>query len=184
MHRLFIAIDFPPLVRAQLKLMCHGLPGARWMPEEQLHLTLRFIGEVEGAGMLDIQEALGRVSAPGFDLALSGVGFFPPRGTPRVVWAGIQDPAPLVTLRHRVDAALTDAGIPPEGRKYAPHVTLARLRDTPPRRVAEFLAHHNGFWTDPFPVMGFHLYESTLTPKGAIHNIIGSVPLGPREEYS
>lgn len=177
MHRLFVAIDFPSAVRAQLAMLCSGLPHARWVPEEQMHLTLRFVGEVEGGAFLDIREGLGAVQAPAFEMALKGIGHFPPRGRPTVLWAGVRDEGGLLRLQSRVEKAVMSAGLPPETRNFSPHVTLARLKGTPPRRVADYLGHHALFSAGPFPVEAFHLYSSVLTPKGALHRIEASYPL-------
>lgn len=177
MHRLFIAIDFPEPVRAALALLQNGLPDARWAPPEQLHLTVRFVGEVEGSVFADLQDALTAVRCDPFEMALSGMGHFPPRGQPRVLWAGVTAHEALATLRRKVEAALATAGIGPEGRKFAPHVTLARLKGTPLRRVAEYLAHHAGFASAPFTVEAFHLYSSILSNAGAKHRLEASYPL-------
>lgn len=179
MHRLFIAIDFPEPVRAMLALLQSGLPDARWVPEEQVHLTVRFVGEVEGSVFTDIREALATVQTAPFEMAISGTGHFPPRGKPTVLWVGVTAHEPLARLRHQVEEALATAGIGPEGRKFAPHITLARLRGTPVRRVADYLAHHAGFVTEPFTVETFHLYSSILSAGGAKHRLECSYPLGP-----
>lgn len=178
MHRLFVAIDFPEAVRQQLALLCFGLPDARWTPAAQLHLTVRFIGEVEGGRFLDVRDALGEVSAPPFDMRLKGLGHFPPRGRPHVLWAGVEKNGPLTALHDRIERTVVRAGLPPEGRNFMPHVTLARLKGTPPRRVADYLTDHALFQAGPFPVEAFHLYSSLLTPKGAVHTLEASYPLG------
>jgi 2'-5' RNA ligase len=186
MHRLFVAIDFPEPVRRELALLCFGLPDARWVPPEQLHLTVRFIGEVEGSVLLDVRDALGDVRAAPFDLRLRGMGHFPPRGRPSVLWAGVDGGDGLRVLHDRVEAAVTRAGLPPEARNFAPHVTMARLKGTHPRRVADYLTEHALFSVGPFAVESFHLYSSVLGPKGAAHTLEASYPLGtvpaPHEE--
>jgi len=171
MPRLFIAIDLPAPIRDQVALMGYGLPGATWSPSAQYHVTVRFIGDVDGAVMWDIMEALSTVHAPPFALTLAGTGHFPPRGNPKVLWVGVAGCDPLITLRRRVERAVAAVGLPPEGRRYSPHLTLARLKNTPPRRVAVFLADHAGFSSPPFEVTAFHLYSSQLTPGGAHHRI-------------
>ncbi|MBI5136159.1 MAG: RNA 2',3'-cyclic phosphodiesterase [Nitrospirae bacterium] len=177
MHRLFVAIDFPKTARERLSMLCHGLPDARWIDPAQMHLTVRFIGEVEGSVMLDVREALATVVMTPFELMLMGVGHFPPRGKPTTLWTGADGGDALHTLFARVSRALEGAGIAPEGRKYMPHVTLARLSGTPPTRVAGYMQHHAAFTVPPFPVTAFHLYESTLTAKGALHRKAASYPL-------
>ena len=177
MYRLFVAIDLPPEVVAQLQGLCCGVPGARWVQPEQMHLTLRFIGEVDGGIFRDIKEGLAGIKAAPFSLQVKGLGFFPPRKTPRVLWAGISPVEEVNTLRNRIENRLIGMGLEPEGRKYSPHITLARLHDTPPARLGRFLAGNSLFATEPFLVSEFHLYSSELTSKGAFHTIEASYSL-------
>ena len=177
MYRLFVAVDLPPDIAAQLQGLCCGVPGARWVPPEQMHLTLRFIGEVDGGVFRDIKEGLAGITAPVFSLQIKGLGFFPPRKTPRVLWAGIAPVEEVSGLRNRIENLLVGMGLEPEGRKYSPHITLARLHDTPPARLGRFLAGNNLFVAEPFLVSEFHLYSSQLTAKGAFHAIEASYPL-------
>lgn len=178
MFRLFVAIDLPPDIAAQLQSLCYGVPGARWVQAEQMHLTLRFIGEVDGGVFRDIKEGLADIETEGFVLQVKGLGFFPPRKTPRVLWAGIEPVERVSGLRRRIDNVLLGLGLEPEGRKYAPHITLARLQDTSLARVGRFLAGNGLFATEPFPVSEFHLYSSALTSKGAFHTLEASYKLG------
>ncbi len=177
MYRLFVAIDLSPEVAAQLQGLCCGVPGARWVRPEQMHLTLRFIGEVDGGVFQDIKEGLGGITSPPFSLQVKGLGVFPPRKTPRVLWAGVAPVEQAGGLRNRIENVLVGMGLEPEGRKYSPHITLARLHDTPLARLTRFLAGNNLFATEPFPVSEFHLYSSELTAKGAFHAIEASYPL-------
>lgn len=169
--RLFVAIDPPAAIREQLVPLCCGLPEARWTPTEQLHLTLCFIGEVDGATFLDIREALSEIGFASFSLQLRGVGFFPPRGQPRVVWAGVEKCEPLMVLQRKITTRLFQMGVELENRKYSPHLTLARLNQTSPARVGKYLNEHALFASDPFPVHQFILYSSVLGRKGASHII-------------
>jgi 2'-5' RNA ligase len=181
MPRLFVAIDFPPAVREQLALICFGLKDARWSDKDQMHLTLRFMGDVEGSQFLDVRDALEDVRVPPFDLRLRGLGHFPPRGKPQVLWAGVERTYPLVTLHDKVEAVVVRAGLPPEARNFHPHVTLARLKGTHTKHVASYLGHNALFAAGPFGVEAFHLYSSTLSPKGALHRIEATYPLLPPE---
>jgi len=167
--RLFVAIDPPSTLRDQIALLCCGLPGARWMPPEQLHLTLCFIGEVSSSAFVDIREALAEIAAPAFALRLQGVGFFPPRGQPRVVWVGVAASEPLAVLQRKITTRLFALGLEPENRKFSPHITLARLNQTPPARVGRYLQDHGLFASAEFPVDQFLLYSSVLGRKGASH---------------
>lgn len=167
--RLFVAIDPPDAIKDQLTEICCGLPDARWTPREQLHLTLCFIGEVSGTAYLDIKEALDEIQSPPLTLRLQGVGFFPPRGQPRVVWAGIAKNEQLSLLQRKITTRLFSLGLEPENRKFAPHLTLARLNQTPPSRVGKYLETHGLLRSTPFVVENFLLYESILGHNGATH---------------
>lgn len=171
MYRLFVAIDLPQAVKRQLLEICYGLPGARWVDEGQIHLTMRFIGEVDGGVFQDIREGLAGVKGSPFVMRLAGLGVFPPRKPPRVLWAGIEPVDPVVVLRNRVEAVLAGLGLPPEGRKFSPHVTMARLTDTPLTRLTRFLAGNALFASSEFEVDAFCLYSSFLTRKGAVHQV-------------
>ena len=177
MYRLFVAIDLPPEIKKELGKICFGLPGAKWVPADQLHLTLRFIGEVDGGLSKDIREMLSTVTMAPFTIRLKGVGHFPPRKRPRVLWVGIEANDLLLRLRGRIESILVRGGLEHEGRKYSPHITIARLQDTSPVKAGNFLAANGLFATTPFPVQDFLLYSSKLTPKGAIHTIEASYPL-------
>lgn len=172
--RLFVAVDLPEPVRQQLTGLGFGLPGAHWVAAEQIHLTLRFIGEVDGAMFREVREGLAGVRSSSFAMQVQGLGYFPPRQQPRVLWAGVAKSEALVLLRNRVEATLVRCGLEPEGRKFAPHITLARLRDTHLTRLTNFLAGNALFATEPFTVSEFHLYSSQLTAKGAIHQLEAS----------
>ena len=171
MPRLFIAVDLPENVIAALDRMCDGLPGARWSDPAQFHLTLRFIGEVEQGLFYEIGEALAAVSHPPFELALKGLGQFPPRGAPHTLWAGVEDPAgALPGLRRRIERELAEVGLAPERRKFMPHVTLGRFRvPPPPERLGSYLFRRNLFRTERFPVSSFALYTSRLRPEGSLY---------------
>lgn len=171
MPRLFIAVDLPESIRDNLSAMAFGIPGAKWVTPEQLHLTVRFIGEVDGAVFRDIKSILSEVSMASFSLRLKGVGFFPPRGAPRVLWVGLEKSDPLLLLRKKIDVALMRVRLEPEGRKFAPHITLARLKNSPVQKIANFLAGNGLFSQEPFQVEDFKLYSSILTPKGAYHKV-------------
>ena len=178
MQRLFVAIDMPPAVTQGLTGLCQGVSGAKWADVSHFHLTLRFIGDADDGLLRDLEFALAEIEAPAFGLALKGVGYFPPRGPAKILWAGIEANPMLNRLRDQVAAGLTALGLAPEHRKFAPHITLARFKRTAPAvQVAEFLGHHALFQSAPFPVTEFHLYSSRLRPDGALHRIEASYPL-------
>lgn len=175
--RLFIAIDIPETIRRDIAGLGRSLAGSRPVPDDQLHLTLKFIGEMEGGLALDIQEKLQDVRRPRFSICLKGVGVFPPRGAPRILWAGVEPHEHIVALRNAIERTLAEIDIPREKQKFSPHLTLARLRDCPLRRLQEFLAGNALLQTPDFPVDKFHLYSSRLTKSGAIHTILRTYPL-------
>jgi len=177
MPRLFIAVDLPETIKENLESMSFGIPGAKWVSPEQLHLTVRFVGEVDGAMFRDIKNVLDEVSMASFSLQLKGVGYFPPRGAPRVLWIGLEKSGPLQLLRKKIDSALLRIRVEPEGRKFAPHITLARLRNSPVQKIANFLSGNGLFSQEPFQVEDFKLYSSILSPKGAYHKVERIYPL-------
>ena len=176
--RLFVAIDPPAEIREQLVGICCGLPDARWIPPEQLHLTLCFIGEVSGSAFLDIREALEEIQVAPFSLRLQGVGFFPPRGQPRVIWAGIERSEPLLVLQRKITTRLFALGVEPENRKFSPHITLARLHQTSATWVGKYMGIQGLLVSEPFVVDSFLLYSSILGRKGASHTVEQEYHLG------
>jgi len=166
--RLFIAIPLPATLRARLTQLQEGLPAARWVPEENLHLTLRFIGEVDGRVARDIDAALSQIHAEPFSVSLVGVDRFG-GGKPRMLWAGVETNPALVHLQAKIEQALQRAGLAPEGRKFKPHVTLARFNANPGERLYDYLSRHGLFRAAPFPVDQFVLYSSHLGHSGAIY---------------
>jgi RNA 2',3'-cyclic 3'-phosphodiesterase len=177
MVRLFVSVEIPAAVKQRLERLCCDVPGARWADPEQIHLTLRFIGEVDELVFGDVEAALGQVRAAPFDLELKGVGHFPPRGEPKVLWVGVERSEGLSQLHDRVERALVRAGVEPERRRFSPHVTLARLNHTPSRVVASYLAMNGLLRCGPFPVGEFHLFSSSLSAKRAVHRCEASYPL-------
>lgn len=167
--RLFVAVDLPKAVQTHLAMLCCGLPGARWLEPGQFHLTLRFIGDVNSHLVPDIMDVLDEIPSDPFSLVLEGIGFFPPRKKPRVLWAGVRKNEQLVRLRNRIEAALSSIGLEPEQRKFFPHITLARLQKTPASKVGRYLEQHVLFYSQECTVDRFLLYSSVLNPKGAKH---------------
>lgn len=171
MHRLFVAVRPPRAIREQLLGVMGGVRGARWQNDDQLHLTLRFIGEVDRHTGDDIHAALGAIHHPRFDIALNGIGSFERRGQAETLWAGVSPHEPLKILHNKVDQAVARAGIAPDQRAYLPHITLARLnRSSGP--IAGLLEQSGGVISAPFTVDTFCLYESQLSPEGAIYSIV------------
>jgi RNA 2',3'-cyclic 3'-phosphodiesterase len=177
--RLFVAIDLPQAVRDRLAGMGGGVPNARWVPPENMHLTLRFIGEVENGLAQDIDTALTKLYAPGFDIELHGVGFFGKASAARLLWARVRRSEPLLRLQTKVEAALWDAGMPAEERKFSPHVTLARMRRAPADRLQHFVADHAAFLSGPIPVDHITLYSSFRSGSGPVYQAEAEYSLDP-----
>jgi 2'-5' RNA ligase len=176
MLRLFVGIGFPPELKLRLSLLCTGVPGARWVDPGNFHLTLRFIGEITEDVAADVDEALARVRAAPFPLQLAGAGVFGGR-RPHALWVGVERHPELVRLRDKIEQALIRAGLEPEQRKFAPHVTLARLRDPELDKLGHFLAVHAQFRTEPLKVEGFSLIASFPTKAGSVYEDQADYPL-------
>ncbi|MCW3848554.1 RNA 2',3'-cyclic phosphodiesterase [Sphingomonas sp. LB-2] len=178
MHRLFVGLRPPASIRERLLALMGGIPGARWQNDGQLHITLRYIGEVDRPLAEDIALGLGQVHFPAFEVALHGVGQFDSRGRPNAVWAGIRPHDQVSQLHHKLDKALARLGLEPEHRAYLPHITLARMNGA--AGVADrFLADHAGLSSPPFGFTHFTLFESHLAGEGAIYETIERYPLDP-----
>lgn len=167
MARLFAGLEIPSNVRAQLLSLQEGVPGARWRGEDNLHLTLRFIGEVDARMQRDIDSALSLIDVPAFELCLKGVGRFG-KDRPRALWVGVEDDAFVSRLARKIEAALQRNGLKPERRKFTPHVTLAYLNAARHDRVDTYVAEHADFKSNGFLVDRFVLFQSYMG-KGASH---------------
>lgn len=177
MHRLFVAIEPPPLIRQSLLAMMGGIARAHWQTEGQLHLTLRFIGEVNRHRAEDAAAALGAIHHPRFSIALDGIGQFDRRGRVDNLWVGLAPHAPLKTLHNKVDQALARVGIGPDKRTFLPHITIARFgREAGP--LHGFVSHAGGVRSQPFEVSDFCLYESQLTQNGSVYTVVDRYALG------
>jgi RNA 2',3'-cyclic 3'-phosphodiesterase len=170
MHRLFIAIDLPSEVKDHLANICYGVQGAKWVSKDQMHLTIRFLGDVSQSEYHGVSSCLSDVIASRFTITLKGVGFFPPRNKPKVLWVGIEKNDSLTELRRLIEKSLQETGVEPEERKFAAHITLARLSErTPLHAITEFLSANGLFKVESVLVEEFHLYSSVLTDSGALH---------------
>ncbi|MES2987089.1 MAG: RNA 2',3'-cyclic phosphodiesterase [Pseudomonadota bacterium] len=177
MHRLFVAFPLPPAIREQLLATAGGIPGARWQRDDQLHITLRFIGEIDRHAAEDAALALSGVRYPKIEIALSGAGEFESRGRPNAVWAGVTPHDALAALHKKVDQALVRAGQPPEARAYLPHITLARM-NAQSGAADKLLAEHAALASAPFTLTHFHFYESHLGREGASYEAVERYALG------
>ena len=175
--RLFAALSLPAPVLMGLARLCSGLPGARWVAPENMHVTVRFIGEVDGAGADDVHMALRAVRGQPFPLALGGLGSFQSGKRLRQLWAGVEDQPALIRLRDDVENALVRSGLEPERRKYTPHVTLARFNKNPKNKLGPYLEANGAFSAEPFPVTAFVLMRSYLGHGGAHYEVMADYPL-------
>jgi 2'-5' RNA ligase len=174
--RLFVALPLPEEVAQSLLLIQGGVPGARWQTRDQLHLTLRFIGEVDNQTAIMLDEALAGIHAPAFEIQLHAVGQF---GGKQIhsLWAGVRKNGALDHLQRKVDSAIRRIGEPQDQHKFTPHVTLARLRHPAPGKALEWLTHHALFTSAEFTVGAFQLYSSKLTSDGSIYRVEQDYPL-------
>lgn len=177
MLRLFVALDLPEPVRQRLTLLQGGVPGAKWVRPENLHVTLRFIGEVQNGIAHDLDAALSRITAPAFDLRLDGIGHFGKEKKPQALWAGVARSEPLQALHDKVDRAVIAAGLAADDRKFKPHITLGRLKGAAPDRVGHWLAEHSLFTAGPIPVPHFVLYRSHLGGEGSVYEPLAEYEL-------
>jgi len=176
MPRLFTALEIPRDAALSLSLLRGGLPGARWVDVENYHLTLRFIGDVEGHVADEIANALDRVRRPSFPLTLSGVGAFGQK-KPHAVWAGAAASPDLQALQGEIERICQRLGLPAEQRKFTPHVTLARLKNASPHDVASYLSARGNFAAVPFRVSRFVLMSSRESVGGGPYVVEEAWPL-------
>ncbi|MSP45358.1 MAG: RNA 2',3'-cyclic phosphodiesterase [Xanthobacteraceae bacterium] len=176
MPRLFTGLEIPAALRQELSLLRGGLPGARWIDPENYHITLRFIGDVDDDIAQEIAWLLGKVRRKNFELRLDGVQSFGGR-KPRAVVATAAPSQPLMELQAEHERLMQRVGFEPEGRKYTPHVTLARLRDSSSFEVAEYLSARAMFRSPPFAVSRFVLFSSRASVGGGPYVIEAAYPL-------
>lgn len=184
--RLFLAFDLPEEHRSELRRRLgrakKDLPAARWVPAENLHLTLAFLGDTDLARVGELADAVRPAFAASepFELALGGGGTFPPERPARVAWVGIQGPPELMAVQRRVARAAEETlDLKPERRPFHPHVTVARPRKPWNRRATErFVGVFDGALGAPFTVEEGVLYRSDLTPRGAVYTVVERFPLG------
>lgn len=175
--RLFVGLDLPWEVREKLwNLGGGGIPGARWVPEENYHLTLRFLGEVHPHLAEDIDHALATLRAKKFALTLAGVGTFTKAGRTNSLWVGTERNQQLELLQGKIEQAVQRLGMEPERRRFVPHVSLARLSDAPEIKLAGFVQAHNLFRTE-FQVEHFTLFSSRLGKEASVYTAEVEYPL-------
>ena len=177
-ERLFIALTLPQAVRSVLARMAAPLPDVTWTRTEQLHVTLRFLGDVPLETIEPMIARLTTVRVAPFILPLEGVGTFPPNRPPRILWIGVGSGHPrLFQLRQRLDDALLASGLELDVRTFHPHVTLARCTERAASAVTSWAHAHRNYAAPPFSVDAFDLYASELRPEGAVHTLRQRFPL-------
>jgi 2'-5' RNA ligase len=169
--RLFVAIDLPEATRQLLASLDPQFRGVRWIDQEQMHLTLAFFGDVADDIELALREKLGAIEFGAFFLPIVGVGTFPAKGAPKIIWIGVGKAHPhLFQIYKRVQEAALAVGLEPELRPWHPHITIARCRDVAPQSLRNFFLKANAdLDAGMIRVDAFHLYSSKLTPAGPIH---------------
>ena len=172
MLRLFVGIDLPPELKLRVSLLASGLPSARWVDAGNYHVTIRFIGEVDEGMAGDIDTALLRIRAPRFAITLAGLGTF----GDRQLYVAVERNEALTFLRDKVESAMVRLGLEPEGRRFTPHVTLARLKGADGKLEA-YLLEHGLFRAKPFDVRHFSLVASYATKSGSIYEDAAEYPL-------
>ena len=178
MIRLFVGLELPPEARQRLALLAGaGIPGARWVPPANYHLTLRFIGEVPAHQAEEVDLSLSALRGRGFTLELSGLGTFAKGGRDTALWAGVTRNPALDHLAAKIETAMQRTGLAPERRRFAPHVTLARLDNAVPDKLAAFVQAHNLFRAAPFAVEHFTLFSSRLGKEASVYTAEVEYPL-------
>ena len=175
MPRLFTGVELPPDVALDLSIMRGGIEGARWIDPDSYHLTLRFAGDIPERVAADLTDELSRVVVmPPFTIALAGVGVFGSK-KPHSLYAKVEESPDLRRLQAMHERVCQSLGLPPEPRKFVPHVTLARLRNADPRQALSFAHSHNLYRSRPFEVNHFVLFSSRASRGGG--------PYGREEIY-
>jgi RNA 2',3'-cyclic 3'-phosphodiesterase len=176
--RLFVGLELPRELRSCLAgLAGRGIPGARWVPSENYHLTLRFIGEMPGWRAEEIHTAMAELRAPGFVLTVSGLGTFHKGDRATTLFATVERSNSLGRLRSKIETALQRVGLEPERRRFSPHVTLARLDNVPEPKLVQFVQSNNLFRAAPVSVEHFTLFSSQLGKEQAVYTAEAEYPL-------
>ena len=175
--RLFVALDLPFETRCRLLELASGLAGARWLPPQNYHVTLRFLGEMPPHRAEELDAALAALRGRRFALQLGGVGVFEKAGRPQALWAGVERSQQLDHLQTKIETAVQRQGFEPERRRFTPHVSLARLDNTPPAKLAAWVQRHNLLRAGPIEVTHFTLFSSQLGKDAAVYTAEVEYPL-------
>ncbi len=176
---LFIAVAVPSTIAGRLAALGGGIPGGRQVPAENMHITLRYLGEIDAMLADEVCEALVTVRHSPFTLNVSGVGLFGKRRDPHLLYAGVRPHDDLAALRHKVEGLLLQLRVPPRQRRYHPHITLARFKGASPRRMGDFVAANHLLESPPFEIRSFALFESHRRSDGSRYRMIRDYSLEP-----
>src|SRR5262245_30883898 len=182
MPRLFTAIEIPEMLRMRLSLLRAPLNGAKWVQPEDMHITLRFVGDIDGRTADEFADLLAEVSGQPFQVAIAGVGSFGGRD-PRVLWAGVEAGPALDALYRANERAARAAGLDPDPHDFRPHVTLARMRGARQAAMARFLAENGDLRLEPFTVTRFVLLAARPGSGGPPYAVEAAYPLSGEGEF-
>ncbi len=177
--RLFVGLSVTDDIRQSLSALASGLDGASWVKPESLHLTLRFVGDVSTRDAVDLDTALSSIMEPTFALRCLGLGHFGSGDKLRAIWAGVAQSKGLSRLQGKVERAAFSAGFRDKGRKFKPHITLARFRSRKSQNLGDYLIANGAFSTVPFPVTSFTLFESHMGHGGSHYIPLNAYSLTP-----
>ena len=175
--RLFVGLSLTNTIRERLSYLASGLDNARWVKPENYHLTLRFIGDLSAQDAADLDLILRAISSELFHLQFCGIGYFGKAEKPRSIWVDVAPNKALFRLHGKVERSVINSGFGAEGRKFKPHVTLARFRSRKPRNFASYFGMNGAFSTAPFLVSSFTLFESSLGHGGSNYTALNEYPL-------
>ena len=176
MPRLFTGIELPEEIREDLGELEQPLPGVRWIEMDDLHLTLRFAGDLDKTTANEFADFLAGIEVPAFPIRISGLGTYGGRD-PRILWAGVEAGEDLQRLARANEQAARNAGLEPAVRAFKPHITLARMKNAQPERLARYLQKHGAFRTEPFYVTHFALFSAKPHTGGGPYIVDETFPL-------
>ncbi|HEX6981836.1 MAG TPA: RNA 2',3'-cyclic phosphodiesterase [Balneolaceae bacterium] len=176
--RCFVAVPFLETVKQQLGVLQEPVKGLRWQKINQLHITLKFLGDVSEDKVKALQTEFSKIKMPAFSLSLQGLGYFPKGKRPRVLWAGVEENQSLRKLRDKVEGICVSAGFKAGARPFMPHITLARVKGASGDEVESLITRNQQLKIHDIPVDEFVLYESKLHSMGAEHIRLKSFGLG------
>lgn len=179
MPRLFTGVEIPAGIAERLSYLRGGLPGARWISTENYHLTLRFVGDIDMVAAEAVAETMSRIRRTSFSLRITGLGALGTR-KPHAIVARIEPSSRLTELQTEHERLIQRLGLPPDGRKYTPHITLARLRNASTRDIADYLTLRGGFSAGPVPIERFVLFSSRDSVGGGPYVVEEAYPLLPQ----